>query len=387
MSDKNFPSSSSDSSKPILLASTLKGEQGNDAIIGIANPWNIAVPTDADGSNPVYTNANAEISIIEGNTILASGSVPNGWSLAVDDETNCVVSITDLEVSITSITDDTGEFTVIASKVGYNNVYITCNVLKNKQGATGNTGATGAQGIQGIQGVQGIQGNDGTGLVVQKYTIGIKDPVEAQTVDNGSGSLRINFAVAHGMSEGEVIYVSGPGGDYDGYYTIRSIIDADTVDTDGGFTVNETVDVWSGRHLKKGGTLGSLVYDGSDEGQILHFPYIIPVGAKLDEFAMIKLDGDDNLLLWSAGYFGYPYSGYNSYLYNKELRIQEQVRQVNLWDPTRSDYQIEFLTGGNNLRNLYLWVKSFSSSYYWNNVPSDLEIEMFISYKYFNTSL
>jgi hypothetical protein len=388
MDDKNFPPGSSDSSKTILQATTLKGDPGNGGISVIVNSQNIIIPADSDNSNPDFGNNSSEFSIYQGNALVGSPADANGWSMEITSQVNCTASIdSTLKTIVSAITSDTSYYTVRLYKTGYSDLNIVVNVHRLQKGEQGIQGIQGIQGATGATGPIGATGAPGTGLVMKKYTIEVKAPVVPTVTNNGSGFIRLTFPSPHGMELGEILAVS------DSTLILQtetaeitSVIDTTKVDIDVAYTASGSADVWSMRHFRHGGSRGNLDYDNADP-QKLRFPLIFPEGAKLNEFAIIKIAGATNYpITISAGYGLYPDSGYNSYMSNNSLPAVGNIRQFDLWDKSRSGYNEKFMVGSDLRRNFYMYATTYYGNYNWHEEYLNHVYEIFIPYKYFNTS-
>ena len=170
-SDKNFPIKKSPSSKPLLGGANVgpDGAAGIDAVFVASQANNILIPSDFDGGNPVLTNAITEFEIWRGNTLLATKSSLDGWTSQVIATNGVSIDdTTDLEATVTVITQDEADFVMQFDKVGFTSITAKIYVKKVKDGEKGDTGDTGAAGGTGPTGGVGPTGADGTGLVVVK---------------------------------------------------------------------------------------------------------------------------------------------------------------------------------------------------------------------------
>lgn len=100
-----------------------------DAQTGISintYPSNILIPTDYDGTNPVYTNAISTIEVRQG----GSDETAN-WSFAIQSQTDVTAVIqNDNEVKINAIAADEGSVIVRCTRTGYGDQDITVKAYK-----------------------------------------------------------------------------------------------------------------------------------------------------------------------------------------------------------------------------------------------------------------
>ena len=150
MSDKNFPPSSSDSSKPILVATTLSGDQGDPALYTVPVSPVVPIPCDNDGTNPVYTSATSKI------YILKAGAVQTGWTLAYVDGSGCTGTVNNTveprTATIANVSAISGYANFTAAKSGEETLYFRVYFAKMPEGATGAKGDTGDTGAKGDTG-------------------------------------------------------------------------------------------------------------------------------------------------------------------------------------------------------------------------------------------
>jgi hypothetical protein len=90
----------------------------------ITNRSNILIPTDIDGSNPVYTNANFTVIVI-----LSGGDDTSNWSLSKVD-VSLTSNLVDDTITITDLSADYGYVDVTASRSGYESQTIRVFVYK-----------------------------------------------------------------------------------------------------------------------------------------------------------------------------------------------------------------------------------------------------------------
>lgn len=96
------------------------------------NPNSISIQCDASGvpKSGAYDYAIATCYVFVG----TSDDTAN-WSFAIDSQTNVTAVIqNDDEVKVNSITDESGLVTVIGTRTGYSDVYLTLRVLKIRDG-------------------------------------------------------------------------------------------------------------------------------------------------------------------------------------------------------------------------------------------------------------
>jgi hypothetical protein len=99
----------------------------------VSNIDNIAIPTDFNGNNGVYTDA-----IVSFRIFLGNDEVTDSFTLVVDNYQNCSITIDNIykTATITSLTQDIGYFVIKAS---YNNIYLYNRIFiyKSKAGVDG----------------------------------------------------------------------------------------------------------------------------------------------------------------------------------------------------------------------------------------------------------
>jgi hypothetical protein len=137
--------------------STVSPVEGVNAVILVTDKDNIAIPTESNGTSPVYTNANAVFKVFDGNT-----DVTSLWTLSVSSSTNITGTLSSGTYTVSAITADFGTITIRAFRTGYDSLYRTINVTKIKKGLVGAQGVTGTIGPTGVQGAEGPAGDAGT---------------------------------------------------------------------------------------------------------------------------------------------------------------------------------------------------------------------------------
>ena len=114
----------------------------------------LVIPTDGDGNNPVYTEANVTFLVN-----YKGEDVTSEWTISTESTSHVTVSVVSNTISVTAITADTGNFVAKATKSGENTIYRKISVFKGKEGAKGDTGDTGATGSTGATGDSGASIN------------------------------------------------------------------------------------------------------------------------------------------------------------------------------------------------------------------------------------
>lgn len=386
MSDKNFPASSSDSSKPILQATSLKGDPGNPGRLLMIDPPFIAIPCDSDDSNPVFTNASCTCRIMDGSEIIANAGDADGWTLEVYNSSNVTGSIASFGFTVNGITADTGWVIFRAYKSGEIDLFGSVYVKRINKGVKGDTGDTGSTGSQGPTGPQGDAGNDGTGLVVLKYNVSVKSHFTGVVTfsDNG-GNLRITFGTDPGLVVGERIHVYDGAFNYDDICTVTVDNGSGVYDTDltYGGVPNSGPYVWSMRNFRQS--------DDSrwtpESYQNLEFPNILPIGAKIDEVAFAYVNQENSGYLWiDIGNYAYPAAGYTAYFGSRPLSTDPQVVQEQI-NHDHSAYQANMILLDNYRRDIYVRGRVHNYTMYWNTVFGNDDWQLFISYKNFGLTL
>ena len=386
MSDKDFPAQSPDSSKPILQATTLKGDQGDPGISIVPSYNALLIPCDFDDGNPDFTLAEVEFRLFEGKTEVGSQGTPNGWVISIISQIGCTASISDnLMIEVTAITQDSAYYIARLTKSGYSSLDYQMNVHRVHDGEQGIQGITGDTGLTGDTGAGGPTGTPGTGLVMIKKVIEVKLPYAAQASDAGGGWLNLNFGEAHGLAVGDQVLMSGPS--YSGgEYSVETVVDTDNIEIDETWAGNEVVDLWDMHHFKQGGSRGAYDFDSFPDPQTVHFPNLVPIGGKLDQFAIIELvDYPFPQSSMYAGYAPYLQSGYNSYMSARNLRFIGNMWQADLYDNNRTDYQINFLKNNDVKRDLYISMTTAYGSTQWS-AYSNAQFEFHLAYKFFDTA-
>ena len=96
-------------------------------------PNSVLVPTDNDGSNPVYTNAVSTMVVV-----LGTVDDTSNWTFSLTTQTNVTAVIqNDNEVKVNDLTADIGEVVVTGVRTGYADLVFNIPIYKQKAGATG----------------------------------------------------------------------------------------------------------------------------------------------------------------------------------------------------------------------------------------------------------
>ena len=385
MSDKNFPVSGPDSSKPILLATDLKGNPGDPAIVGIGNPASLAVPTDSSGNNPVYTNAFIYLAIYSGNVLLAEGATTNGWTASIYSASDVTFSISGLVLHVTGLNADEGAATIKLSKTGYADVYTRVKIYKAKAGATGSQGVQGVKGDQGAKGDPGSQGVPGTGYVVVKHTVEVKAPVSGVASGENAPHTRLTFTSNAGIAVGDMImFYDQDAANYNvSSAKVLAQVDANAWEVDAVYTAGANIEMWSKKHFAKGGVF--VNFDDTVD-QILEFPAVVPVGAKLDQFIWKRTaitQQDARYLVVNAGYAKYPAAGFDAYIAGLG-DDQTNWKQVDLWVTTRPEYTSGYIAlSSDNRVNIYVRGTKYAASDKWSTEFGSDQWLLAFSYKFF----
>lgn len=381
MSDKNFPISSPDSSKPILALNQTVGETGPPALYAYPGAPVVPIPCDNDGGNPVYTTNRSNVYIYQG------GDLQSGWTIYLYYGHNCSALVDstpgDEHINIVNVTADSGycDFTAIKSGTTLRfSVYFT----KVKEGEQGATGSTGSQGATGAQGPAGNDGVASSGLLIQKFTANVREPYTTCTAaDNGSGFTRLTFGSDPDIEVGE--YMAWSESAQMRYGNVTAEISPTVYDTDNAWLFGGSVRCWSMRYFRKNTGSGSMWWNARP--QSICIPNIIPVGGKLDEVAVLKTDSNVEPLFTSGGYAEYPDSGYDRYWGSTIIGSRGDIRQVNLWDTTRFGYDINMVVDDAQAsRNVYFYVSAFDEYQTWITLLENIVFDFFISYKFFPTT-
>lgn len=114
------------------------GQRGTAAITGVLSNETHTVPTLADGSGGVFTNAASTLTIYEGST-----DVTGSWTI-VQARTNVTVTeaTSSRTATVTALSADTGSVTFTATRAGYSTITKTFNLTKSKQGTAGSNGTS-----------------------------------------------------------------------------------------------------------------------------------------------------------------------------------------------------------------------------------------------------
>ncbi len=384
--DYQYPKQANPSSKALLGGQNVgpDGADGDNAIFAVAFTNNILIPTDSDGSNPVYADAVTEFETWEGNVMLASKSALDGWTSALHSSSNVTITdAVDFEAIITAISADHGSFIMKFEKSGYNTLYCKVHVHKAKKGITGNTGDTGNDGGTGSQGNIGPTGNDGTGLVTVKKVIDVLAYTYFMSGASDSSGLLFASSVPHEMVLGDTVhhYAYTVHTEYNGDHKVTEIVSPTTYRV-------ETL-TYLGEDGGNGYSISDLRPATNDDPQDLEWKDMVPDGAALMELRLMMItEHAENELYAYLGYKKYPSTGWNFFL-NGEL-YEEQGDQK-AWPATVQPYIVQALLGiktpstsranihlrltpyvGNNWSTHYTSVKFNLFAAYINHIPDTL---------------
>jgi len=320
-----YPTKKEPSSKPLLGGQNVgpDGDAGENATFAVAFTNNILIPTDSDGTNPVYTDAITEFETWEGNVMLASKSSLDGWTSVLHSSSNVTVDDTvDFEATITAIAADYGSFIMKFEKVGYNTLYCKVHVHKAKKGVAGDTGTTGDTGDTGADGPTGPTGADGTGLVTVKKSITMLNYSSYLVNGTNSGGLLFTSNQPHEMEiGGSVHHYNFTVGAYNGDFKVVEVGSPTTYRI-------ETI-AYSSDDSGDGYSLSNIRDVANDNPQDLRWYDMIPVGTALIEFRLLMVTDDDEDEIYAyLGYHENPNVGWNYYL-NGELFEEEGDQKAN----------------------------------------------------------
>ena len=144
-------------------SSVFRANSGTDGLISILSNEAHTVPTAADGSAGIFTDASGIIKVYQGIvdvtslwTFTAAGSAVggtfNGSALPV---TVGVTGVASPAYAATSMSADAGTITITGTRTGYPTQTKVFSIAKSKAGNVGATGATGATGTSGAAGSAG----------------------------------------------------------------------------------------------------------------------------------------------------------------------------------------------------------------------------------------
>jgi len=377
MSDKKYPRVGGDTSKPILPVNINKGDKGDPAVLAVAQPWHLALPCDSNGGNVDYTYKAIIIMVIEANSILAEGNTTNGWSMTVDSEDACTVSVNNLIASVDNIADNYASFKLKISHSSYNDLYLTARVSKIHKGVTGNTGDPGDTGGTGSQGIPGSQGNPGTGLVMVKKTIKLKPQIDSIDIVADGGTIQCTSDADHDLELGEYVHLYAGSGAYDDDGFVTEVVSTKIWKMDIAYDSPQSDgEAHSWEHFKSVNT---------GVNQYLQFKGIFPRSAKRDEICIALTKGDNEVVFFDIGSTKYPGAGYNQYAAVQNATQKFDPIVVNLWDPNRPGYQIEpIMLDSYTIRDIQIRAVIYDSgSKDWLTDFVDHEWQLVICYKYF----
>lgn len=365
MSDRNFPASSSDSSKPFLVSNTSVGPQGLPALYVILQSPVIPIPVDNAGANPNYSNKSEAY-------IMKAGTFQSGWTIAYVSGNACVGDVDNgvspPTVQIISHVAPTGYAIFSATKSGEVTQTFRLYFSEQQEGADGPTGATGATGAAGGTGATGAAGSDGTGLVTIHKTISVAAADTVTKSDFGDGLLQLDYGSAHGLVLGDWVRVVQTGSVYDDNRPVIDVIDADNIKLDIAYDA----------------TAGTVVaYDMKNfqdlaeaNPQCVAFNDIIPHGAKVLEFQILCSDDDSGAIVSPIAIrIGTTYTGdlaavvgdwlNGDYVYEEGVVIARDKRS----------------TIPMNIANAYnIYIEALAGPATWNSYLINYELELFISY-------
>lgn len=152
------------------------------------SPSTILVPSDNDGSNPVYTNAFSAIIILQG-----TSDETTNWTFVVGTETDVTAVIqNDNEVKIDAMTGNEGSVIVTASREGYSDLSILIPVQKQLKGDVGSIEnideTTIVENVSGDIEANKVQVDDTRDL----YAVNCTGDIEDITGSTSSGNTYIN---------------------------------------------------------------------------------------------------------------------------------------------------------------------------------------------------
>lgn len=360
-----FPPGSSDSNKNILTATGLKGDQGDPALNVVLQVPSVVIPCDNDNSNPVYTNAESQVQILK------AGVIQTGWTLAYVSGVSCVATVDNgvepREVSITSISADSGYANFTAIKSGEVTQTFRFYFARGKAGTVGATGSTGSTGSTGAVGPTGPAGADGTGIIIVKKDIVVLPYQVGTSADAGGDNTWIDFASPHGFTDEQVVRVGSDvtgvlGTMYTAFYVsptrIRTYIPFGEV-----------------------GIVTMYVYDAENLRSIpdnlpqnIHFaPNIVPVGAKILEWQFFIKNFTGTLpgpLAVSIGPDFYPDPAYNDWLASQYLTTKRALVSRDRRSETDmvivDDFQLHF--------------RIDCYPYFWSTAAVDIELQFLLAY-------
>ena len=375
--DYKYPVKKEPSSKPLLGGQNVgpDGADGENAIFAVAFTNNILIPTDSDGTNPVYTDAITEFEVWEGNTMLAKKSALDGWTSVLYSETNVTVNDTvDLEATITAIAADHGSFIMKFDKVGYASLYCKVHAHKAKKGVPGDTGNTGDAGGTGADGPTGLTGQDGTGLVIVKKTIIMVDYNSiAATAANDSG-LKFTTAQIHQLTLGDTANHSGfTNSTYNGDHKVVEIVST----TEYRIATVTYVSDDSGTFIHKSAMLPAA---NPNRQELMWFD-MIPDGSVPLEFRLLMVTEDAGDELYATlGFKPFPTGGWNIYL-NGEL-FEDQGNQKA--SPAFGlNHTVDYLRGASGLptsrADIYLNLSPYIGKT-WNSYYQNVKFNLFVAY-------
>lgn len=137
----------------------------------MSNRDSLAIPTDSDGNNPVFTEAVITFEIKQSDT-----DVTSQYTISESTSTNVTITVSDIAktATVTAISADVGSFVIKAERTNYPTLTHKINVYKAKAG------------------VDGIDGTDGIGGTIQSAV-----SLSIIPVDEGSpaGNTRGNNAI------------------------------------------------------------------------------------------------------------------------------------------------------------------------------------------------
>lgn len=179
------------------------GAAGVSAIMATLDRYSLVIPSDADGSNKVYTNAQTLLSLRQG----GSGLNISGLSPSITPFYCTVSSSPDgngLSLAISNVTSMLGGFivSVVYAGVTYSQRCSFVVVPKGAAGPTGPTGPTGAAGVDGVKGDIGPIGPTGpSGPIGAQGFTGPMGPTGPQGIAGPTGPAGDKFRTASAQSK------------------------------------------------------------------------------------------------------------------------------------------------------------------------------------------
>lgn len=125
-------------------------EPNSEGIAGDLSAPALLIPSDADGSNPVFTDATSIMTIYNGGIDDSAN-----WAFSISQLGSGVsASISGATVTITGLTLDGGFVEILAARSGYNSVKKRVSLAKVRAGTSGTDGTDGTDGADGVNAVE-----------------------------------------------------------------------------------------------------------------------------------------------------------------------------------------------------------------------------------------